>query len=90
MREEDLAARIQRLEDIEAIRRLKARYCAACDDDHNPDTLVTLFAPDAVWEASGIARAEGHAEIRDFFQGMRDSKRIVNSAQRSTWLSRSI
>lgn len=75
-----LAARIQRLEDIEAIRQLKARYCAGCDDDHNPDTLIRLFAPDAVWEASGIARAEGHDEIRAFFTSMGTSGRIRNSA----------
>jgi ketosteroid isomerase-like protein len=79
MGDEALLERVRRLEDIEAIRRLKARYCAGCDDDHNPDTLVALFAPDAVWEATGIARAEGHAEIRNFFQGMRDSGRIRNS-----------
>ena len=33
----DLEKRITVLEDIEAIKMLKARYCAICDDDHNPD-----------------------------------------------------
>ncbi len=42
-----LEQRIQVLEDIEAIRKLKALYCAACDDDHNPDKLGPLFAQDA-------------------------------------------
>ncbi|MEM1434823.1 MAG: nuclear transport factor 2 family protein [Pseudomonadota bacterium] len=67
-----LAARLDRLESIEAIRQLKARYCAGCDDDHNPETLTALFWPDAVWEASDIARCEGHEQIRAFFQGLRD------------------
>jgi len=56
--------RLQTLEDIEEIRTLKALYCAACDDDHNPDRLGPLFAPDAVWEAAVTGRAEGREAIR--------------------------
>ena len=36
----ELQARIARLEDIEAIKQLKALYCEICDDDHNPDRIV--------------------------------------------------
>ncbi len=36
----ELARRITVLEDIEAIKKLKARYCAVCDNDHNPDDIV--------------------------------------------------
>ena len=32
----ELEQRITRLEDIEAIKQLKARYCEICDDMHNP------------------------------------------------------
>ena len=64
---QDLAARIQRLEDIEAIRQLKAEYCEICDDDHNPDRIVTIFTQDGVWEGRGIGKAEGHAAIRKLF-----------------------
>jgi hypothetical protein len=46
MTTEELERRITVLEDIEAIKRLKARYCAVCDDDHNPDMITTLFADD--------------------------------------------
>ncbi len=72
--------RLRILEDIEEIRKLKARYCAGCDDDHNPDTLVALFAPDGSWEATGMGRHEGHDAIRKFFADLRASGRIRNSA----------
>ena len=64
----DLEARIQRLEDIEAIKQLKALYCEICDDDHNPDRIVTIFTEDGVWEGRGIGTANGHAEIRALFE----------------------
>lgn len=69
---EDLAARIQRLEDIEAIKQLKALYCEICDDNHDPDRIVTLFTRDGVWEGRGIGTAHGHAEIHALFERFRD------------------
>ena len=66
--DEQLAARIQRLEDIEAIKQLKALYCEICDDDHNPDRIVTIFTEDGIWEGRGIGTATGHGEIRALFQ----------------------
>ena len=73
-------ARLQRLEDIEAIRQLKARYCQACDDDHNPDKLGPLFAEDAVWEASSVGKAEGRAAIQKLLGDIGRSGTIRNSA----------
>jgi hypothetical protein len=75
----DLEKRIAVLEDIEAIKKLKARYCAICDEDHNPAKITELFAP----TASGKAPASG---------GIRGTTRFVNfsrvsrngSASRST------
>ena len=64
----DLAQRIARLEDIEAIRQLKATYCEICDDSHNPDRIVTIFTEDGIWEGRGIGTARGHAEIRQLFE----------------------
>jgi hypothetical protein len=72
--------RLDRLEAIEAIKQLKARYCAACDDDHDPDALVALFEEDGVWEATSNGRFEGLDAIRGFFAGLRASGRIRNSA----------
>ena len=79
-----LQERLQRLEDIEAIRLLKAEYCAGCDDDHNPERLAALFVDDGIWEVAGAARVEtrneGTTVIRDWFQALRDSKRMLRTA----------
>ena len=65
---ESLAARITRMEDIEAIKQLKALYCEICDDDHNPDRIVEIFTEDGVWEGRGIGTARGRDEIRALFE----------------------
>lgn len=69
MQLEELAARLTRLEDIEAIKQLKARYCEICDDDHNPDRITDVFSDNGIWEGRGIGKAEGHAAIRELFVG---------------------
>ena len=65
----DLEERVTRLEDLESIKQLKARYCEICDDDHNLDLITTIFTSDAVWEGERIGRAQGHGEIRALFEG---------------------
>ena len=75
-----LEDRIQVLEDIENIRKLKAAYCAGCDDDHNPDTLAALWADDGSWEATGLGKWEGREKVREFMTSMRTGGRIRNSA----------
>jgi hypothetical protein len=48
---EELEARIRVLEDIEALRKLKATYCYLCDagldDERNRDELISHFSADA-------------------------------------------
>ena len=61
--------RVQVLEDVNAIRHLKARYAASCDDQYTPDGLAALFTEDAVWESQGLGRFEGREAIRAFFRG---------------------
>lgn len=65
---EELAARVQVLEDIEAIKQLKARYCYLCDagldDPRNRDELVAHFTATATVDfgmgpASKFAGTEG-------------------------------
>lgn len=63
----ELEQRIARLESLEAIRKLDARYCRALDDG-DWDTLVSLFTDDG--EFVGLSRARGHAELRSFFAGL--------------------
>lgn len=59
--------RIAILEDIEAIKKLKARYCRACDDNHNATEIANLFAADGIWETEGIGAHQGHAALRALF-----------------------
>jgi hypothetical protein len=70
---EELEARIQRLEDIEAIRTLKATYCDLCDaglsDPRNCDALIAHFTEDArvdfgMGEGSVF---QGSEELKIFF-----------------------
>ncbi len=63
-----IETRLQALEDAEAIRNLKARYAALCDDSYNADGIAALFAEDATWDSPGLGRFEGREAIRRFFQ----------------------
>ncbi len=65
----ELEQRITRLEDIEAIKQLKALYCEICDDMHNPDRIASVFAEDAIWESADFGKAQGHDAIRELFRG---------------------
>jgi uncharacterized protein (TIGR02246 family) len=66
---ERLECRLQALEDAEAIRNLKARYAALCDDNYDANGIAALFAEDAVWDSPGLGRFEGREAIRSFFRG---------------------
>ena len=68
----ELEARITRIEDLDAIKRLKALYCDICDDGHDPDRIIGIFTEDCVWEIDGVARAQGHAELRALFERFHD------------------
>jgi limonene-1,2-epoxide hydrolase len=66
--ERTIAARLQRIEDIETIKHLKARYCAFCDDNYNVQGIASLFTDDGVWDGGDLGKAEGHAAIIKFFE----------------------
>jgi uncharacterized protein (TIGR02246 family) len=68
---QELETRITRIEDIQAIKQLKARYCEICDDTHNPDRVASVFAEDGIWEGGGFGQAKGHAAIAELFRGFR-------------------
>lgn len=80
----NLEARISALEDIEQIRRLKAAYCEACDDDHNGDAVAQLFIPDGVWQRSGDRPHQGRAEIAAQMFGIRDRQFMARSSHMVT------
>ena len=69
MSQSESDARLRRLEDLEAIRQLKYRYCAACDDSYDPDRIAVLFTMGAVWDGGPLGRFEGREAIRTFFAG---------------------
>lgn len=63
-----LAARLQALEDREAIRELVAQYgpLADCGDAR---ALAALWCEDGVYEVVGFATAKGHGEIAAMIDG---------------------
>jgi ketosteroid isomerase-like protein len=66
----DPEAQIRRLADIEALKTLKHRYAAYCDDGYNADGIASLFTEDAVWDGGPFGRFEGREAIREFFTGL--------------------
>ena len=65
----DLEQRVRVLEDIEAIKKLKARYCAYCDNNYDADGIASLFTEDAIWDGGSFGKCEGREAIRTHFQG---------------------
>jgi ketosteroid isomerase-like protein len=64
----EMLARLQKLADIDEIKKLKARYAAACDNNYDADAIAELFTLDAVWDGGIFGKAEGREKIRDFFR----------------------
>ena len=67
MADTDLERRIRRLEDLEALRTLKYRYCTYCDDGYDAERLAALFTHDAIWDGGILGRFVGREAIRGFF-----------------------
>lgn len=65
----DLEKRIQLIEDLEAIKKLKHQYCQYCDANYDADGIAALYTEDAIWEGNGIGKFEGREAIRKFFRG---------------------
>ena len=62
-----LERRVQRLEDLEAIRQLDAAYCRLLDDGDWPG-LVEQFTPDGTFD--GLSVVTGHEQLLTFFDGL--------------------
>lgn len=80
----DVETRLATLEAIEAIRRLKAAYCAACDDDHNGAAVAALFVEDGTWTRTDAEPCVGHDAIAAYMHAIRDAKFIRDSAHMVT------
>jgi hypothetical protein len=69
--DEELDRRLDRLEAIEDIRMLKARYADVCDTGYDPARMRPFFTTDAVWDGgSRFGRHEGIEAICGFFAGV--------------------
>jgi hypothetical protein len=67
----ELERRIARLEAIEAIRELKARYADVCDTGYDPVRMRPFFTEDAVWDGGRrFGRYEGVDAVCGFFAGI--------------------
>lgn len=64
-----LEERLQRLEDLEAIRQLDAKYCRLLDGA-DWRRLTQLFMPNG--EFIGLDRVRGHEALHGFFAGLAD------------------
>ncbi len=73
MENSELEKRITVLEDIEAIKKLKALYCDICDDDHNPGSYRHDFRGRWHLGRQGLRSGEGsHGELRKLFESFQD------------------
>lgn len=68
--------RLQRIEEIEAIRNLKFKY-ARLADQQDPDAMAELFTEDAIWDGGEqFGRHEGRESIHKF---------LISTWQSLTW-----
>ena len=82
----DIEARIQRLEDLEAIRRLKAQYCKYADEnsDDAGRSFSELFTEDAILdEGEELGIVKGKKALynvhRHFWKGLKLNQHLVFS-----------
>ncbi len=77
---EKLAKRVQALEDLEEIKKLKVRYAKYIDDNFNIEKLGELFTEDAVWGSEEWGMFRGREVIKKYFAGV--PKHMVFSCHR--------
>jgi SnoaL-like domain len=64
-----LAERVAKLEDVEAIKRLQARYASVCDARYDPAQMIRLFTPDGIWDGGeALGRVEGTDALYRHFE----------------------
>ena len=63
---EAIEERLARLEDVEAIKNLKARYAYHCDHGYDADGMASLFVEDSIWTSNAFGTYRGRAAIHEF------------------------
>lgn len=76
MTDRTLQERLERIEAIEDIRRLKHRYCSFCDRGYDPEGIASLFTEDGTWE-DGRSFLSGRAELVRYFGAAPDYIRFA-------------
>ena len=66
----DFEKRLKRMEDIEEIKQLIARYAKAVDNNGNPKLLAACFSADAGWNCEGIGGWKGRDAV---VRGLRET-----------------
>ena len=66
---EELKNRLETLEAVEAIKKLKARYCQ-CADERDAEGFANLFTADGVFEGGTFGRGQGRAGVATFLRGV--------------------
>ncbi len=70
--------RLARLEAIEEIKALKARYCAYADDNYDAEGLASLFVPDGVWDGGQeFGHYVGREDLKKFLDRTRGDIRFA-------------
>lgn len=75
---EEIEARVRRLEDLEAIKKLKAKYWR-CIDRKLWDELAECFTEDAVADYGPDIKLKGREAIVDFLKGSLGAAKVVTS-----------
>ena len=78
MTRQSIERRLEVLEDIEAIKKLKARYALCCDTGYDADKIAELFVENGVWDGGkNFGKYTGKEAIRKFFK---DVPQIISFA----------
>jgi uncharacterized protein (TIGR02246 family) len=68
-----LEERVKRIEDIEAIKQLKATYARHLDDGYNPEGIASLFVEDGLWVIKGVGgEAKGRNGIKQHCRNLKE------------------
>ena len=62
-----LEGRIDRLEQIEALKQLKYRYCAAVDANYDAAAIAAMFTEDGIWDGADLGYLAGREAVYQGF-----------------------